>query len=338
MGSVYKRGKKRWWGSWIGLDGKQKRKPLANSRRDAERILREIERRIDFQRYELPIQESISVRKLWDMFGKSKKETVRPRTWETWLPRLEYWKEKHIKRGEVFKPFAFIEIQQIIQEELMHDLANKTINDYISVLRQVYEYARKMNVIKLNPVKDIERLTEKPTRVPRAFSRTEFDKIIHEANDFYKDLFTFLAYTGLRRNEARFLKWKDIDFNNEEIRIGMREGFTTKSKKGRVIPMHPKVKDILNRRKKSQEYIFGHKGQPYGADTWRHVLRKITDKLSIENCSLHTFRHTFATWLANAEANPFYVKELLGHSDIKTTLKYFHSTPDYKRKAIFKLK
>lgn len=338
MGNVYKRGKKRWWGKWRNLDGKIKRKSLANTKRDAEKILREIERNIDFQKYGIPVPKPTSIDKLWNNFSETKKDTIRPRTWEVWKPRLKFWKEKHLERGKEFKPFSFSEIEKIRNEALKSRFSNKTVNDYISVIKQVYKYAEKMNALQYNPINDIERLKEKIEKQLRALTEEEFEKIIEHSNDWYKDLFVFLVYTGLRRDEARFLKWTDIKLNEKLIVLGMREDFTTKSGKLRSIPIHKEVENILRKRKNESGLVWeSPKGGIFGKNVWRRVLLQTAKRAGIKNITLHTLRHTFGTWLANQKANPYYVMYLMGHRNIETTMKYFHPDVKYAFETINKL-
>ena len=63
-------------------------------------------------------------------------------------------------------------------------------------------------------------------------------------------------------------------------------------------------------------------------------LQKACKKAGVENVTWHTFRHTFATRLNRRGVDIVTVKELLGHSDIKMTIRYAHSNRDEKIRAV----
>ena len=59
--------------------------------------------------------------------------------------------------------------------------------------------------------------------------------------------------------------------------------------------------------------------------------------MGIKNATLHTFRHTFASWLVMENIDLPTIAQLLGHSDIKTTMIYSHLAPDHVKKAVERL-
>lgn len=74
--------------------------------------------------------------------------------------------------------------------------------------------------------------------------------------------------------------------------------------------------------KPSGRFIFGGDytfHRDYISQAVEEVLRQIGPDLSV-----HTLRHTFATWLIGRGVNVVRVRELMGHSDLKTTLIYVH--------------
>jgi len=252
-----------------------------------------------------------------------------------WNSRLRFWEEKH--KYKIFSPLSRLEIERII-DSLAVKLSSETINNYVNVLRQVYQYAVELKVINENPVKDVKRLQEAPRKVPRFFSEEEVKRLLEYSNPFYKDLWLFFLYTGMRRNEARFLEWSDIDFEQEVISVKNKESFTTKSKRSRIIPIHPIVKNILTVRRKESGLVFeSPEGGIFSREVWRGVLLRVAKRANVKNVTLHTFRHTFASWLVMEGIDLPTIANLLGHSDIKTTMIYSHLAPDHIKKAINRL-
>jgi len=61
----------------------------------------------------------------------------------------------------------------------------------------------------------------------------------------------------------------------------------------------------------------------------------VTDRR--ERVSFHTLRHTFASWLAMDGINPFHLKELLGHADLKLTERYSHLSESALKQAAMRI-
>ena len=67
-------------------------------------------------------------------------------------------------------------------------------------------------------------------------------------------------------------------------------------------------------------------------------FKKILKKLNIENVTFHTLRHTFATRCIEVGFDVKTLSEILGHSDVKTTLnQYVHSSFNLKQQNMNKL-
>jgi integrase len=143
--------------------------------------------------------------------------------------------------------------------------------------------------------------------------------------------------TGLRRGELFGLKWTDIDFNQRSLTV---TGDNAKSGKTRHIPLNDEAFNVLRKWKSQQGlksvYVFtGNNGRPF------HDVRTSWDKVltsaDINNFRWHDLRHTFASKLVMAGVDLNTVRELLGHTDYKMTLKYAHLAPEHKAAAVARL-
>jgi integrase len=149
---------------------------------------------------------------------------------------------------------------------------------------------------------------------------------------FKRDLIIvyILLYTGIRKGELLGLRVGDIDFTAKSLFIN---GETSKSKKGRKIPIHPTLFlhliDYLRERKKRKvkcEYLIisnnrDGKLTEHGIKHWVEKYKK----LSKVNFHLHRFRHTFACTMAKSHADITSIKNVLGHSSILMTERYLRS-------------
>jgi len=125
-----------------------------------------------------------------------------------------------------------------------------------------------------------------------------------------------------------------VDFNGGVLNINRsltRDGLrnTTKTHKGRYVPMNVIVRDTLEKRFKSKnsKYVFttqAGKPLPYDHITQRD-FKKAQLKAGLDKkIRFHDLRHTFASHFMMNGGNIYTLQKLLGHSDIKTTMIYAH--------------
>ncbi|MGB3860821.1 MAG: tyrosine-type recombinase/integrase [Candidatus Aminicenantaceae bacterium] len=93
--------------------------------------------------------------------------------------------------------------------------------------------------------------------------------------------------------------------------------------------------NILEQRRESKgSYVLEKDGSNrYDRKLWEDI-KKLTRELGIKNANIHTFRHTFASYLIMNGVDIVTVKELLGHSDITTTMRNAHLMPNHKIWAV----
>jgi integrase len=140
--------------------------------------------------------------------------------------------------------------------------------------------------------------------------------------------------TGLRRGELFSLTWGDIDLANADLAI---HGFKAKSGRTRHIPLNDEaiwaLREWRDRDSDATDIIFPGKTD----DRLNNVRRSWGSALSvagIKRFRWHDLRHTFASRLVMAGVDLNTVRELLGHSDFKTTLRYAHLAPAHKAAAV----
>jgi len=149
----------------------------------------------------------------------------------------------------------------------------------------------------------------------------------------------------MRAGELVNLKWSWIDLEEGIITVRNTETFRTKSGNERIIPINDTLKIVLNKRFpkiidiSKDEYVFTKiKGIRLNVDFVSKNFKKISRKLNLnEDYHLHTIRHTFASNLVQRGVDLYTVKELLGHSDLKTTQIYSHLKRSNLIEAVTKL-
>jgi len=137
----------------------------------------------------------------------------------------------------------------------------------------------------------------------------------------------FLIYSGgLRLGEVINLHVKDID--SDRMMMKVRQG---KGRKDRYTLLSDKALELLRayfREYKPKVWLFeGENGSRYSSRSVQEIFYKAVTKSGVrKHASVHTLRHSFATHLLESGTDIRYIQELLGHSNMKTTLIYSHIT------------
>ncbi|RXJ73295.1 integrase [Veronia nyctiphanis] len=151
--------------------------------------------------------------------------------------------------------------------------------------------------------------------------------------DYFEPLVILAMNTGLRRGELLQLAWSDISLTQKYLTV--RAG-NAKSKSGRTVPLNNEAFETLSEWRKQNpdnSYVFqGKTGVPLTdvKKPWATVL----DIALIDSFNFHDLRHHFASKLVMAGVDLNTVRELLGHSDLKMTLRYAHLAPEHKAAAV----
>jgi len=158
-----------------------------------------------------------------------------------------------------------------------------------------------------------------------SYSRTQMQN--HQDN---YDLVVLLLDTGARCGEIRTLQWSQVDLNTQTINL-----WRSKVENESVLFMTDRVHQVLLRRLKNitqsskqsyttqPRYVFEDEcGQP---KSYRNrSIRTAFDRAGLQDCSLHTLRHTHASRLVQMGMSIYEVQKILGHNDIRTTMRYSH--------------
>lgn len=143
--------------------------------------------------------------------------------------------------------------------------------------------------------------------------------------------------TGIRQGELLTLLWSDVKLG-PDASLSIR-GAVTKSGKGRHIPLNDEAKDVLRRWKAQRDddgLVFPARNGQQIAEV-KTAWRTLLGDAEIDNFRWHDMRHHFASHLVMNGVDLNTVRDLLGHADIKMTLRYAHLAPEHKMIAVQKL-
>jgi len=217
-------------------------------------------------------------------------------------------------------------------------ITKNEILDYLVKLKNSERWSSTIQNQKINAIKFFyERLLKRPKqlydlprakkewKLPAVFAEDEVKKIINAAENVKHKTMLCIAYAGgLRVSEIVSMKVKDID--SARMVITVRQG---KGRKDRQVMLSETLLILLReyyKKYKPKEYIFeGQWGGQYSSRSLQKVLEQAKQKAGVKKKgSIHAFRHSFATHLLEGGTDIFSIKELLGHSSIRTTTIYAH--------------
>ena len=249
-------------------------------------------------------------------------------------------------------------LQKFLNEEFDHGnlatngkLSTNTVYGIYSILKQVFNFALSLNLLKNNACNMIKlpTITEKPIS---AFSLQEQKKI----EEFcLKGKLNYLGiviclYTGLRLGELLALTWDDIDFNSKTLLVSKTIYLshnqiiidTPKTRTStRQIPIAENILSILKKIKEesTSNYIISSNKNTYVLPrTYQRAYKNILKKCGIKYKNFHCLRHTFATRSLEIGMDVKTLAEIMGHNNPSITLnRYSHSLIEHKRKMINKL-
>jgi integrase len=209
-----------------------------------------------------------------------------------------------------------------------------TVNRELAGLKRLFNLAEQWGLYRgRNPVKGVRFLDEDNLKA-RTLSEGEERALLSCCSPYLQDLATFAINTGLRLGDILNLTWEEVDLESGIIELRVR-----KNRRRLELPLNDQamsvVKGWFGIRK--GEYVFYN---PETGGQWKDLwlgMKKACRKAGLSDVTWHTFRHTFASRLNSNGADLVTVKELLGHADIKTTMRYAHTNREAKTSAVRRL-
>jgi integrase len=328
MGRVFKKGKY-WYVDYVA-DGRRHREKHGKYKKLAELHINEIE--LQIAREELRIPNDAAIDKFFENFLNCAEAHVRPKTLEKHRTVISNFEEFRSK----FKSVNILsKVSRRFVEEFKLSRLNKvsmtTVNHDVKVLSIIFNHAVEKNLLRRNPVKDVKRFSVE-TRQDRFFSREEIRKILDNCSQQMYSAYMILLHTGMRKGELANLEWDDVDLERRIIKVGPKDGWSPKGNKGTEIPINDDLHEVLIRqrgRSTGTHVVEKANKKPYYRGLWLK-FKRLARKLGIKDANIHTFRHTFASYLVMKGIDILTVKELLGHSDITMTMRYAHLIPSHK--------
>ncbi|MBM1817414.1 site-specific integrase [Pseudosulfitobacter pseudonitzschiae] len=221
------------------------------------------------------------------------------------------------------------DIEKLVKRRIDSGAAPASVNRLTILARYMFNLAKtkwKIQGITENPTSAVNLLPVDNKR-ERYLSDDETvrlcDAVNRNQNKELRHIVAALILTGARRSEVLDATWNEIDFERRSWRITRTKGGT-----GRHIPINDQLMTLLRHMQKrntgKSRYIFGNpkSGKPYVSVF--HSWNTARTRAGLPDVRMHDLRHNFASLLINSRRSIYEVKELLGHTQIKTTMRYAH--------------
>jgi integrase len=145
---------------------------------------------------------------------------------------------------------------------------------------------------------------------------------------------------GLRRGELLGLTWERIELEADYGLSARLTLYDTKSGKPRGVPLNDDAVQALASVEKDQAERTGLVFRRRGGTAWGQIRTAFAGALiraGITHFRFHDLRHTFASHFMMRGGSLYGLKEILGHSDLKMTMRYAHLSPQHLRAGVMKL-
>lgn len=328
MAHIYPRNKT-WWIAWY-QDGRLFRRSLrVKDKKLALHLKRKKE--VELEEGRAFIIKDMTWTAFYDEYAGHYKSTRAPKTYEQM-----YYLTKSFTAWAQPKKLVHITLpllRRYIDHLIEAKMSPATVNHFIKIMKTMLTYAVDQRYLHENPARKLQKmkLTVNP---PRFLTKDEAQKLlkVSKGRPVYAMIATAI-YTGVRPAELINLEWQDFDLRKGTLTVRNKEGFKTKSRKFRVIPLPKQLIMILKPYRRAGGLCFGeYKIAP------RIALGTVLKKAELQNVTWHDMRHTYASHLAMSGVDIPTISQLLGHADIKTTMIYAHLTESHKRDAVGKLR
>jgi len=163
-------------------------------------------------------------------------------------------------------------------------------------------------------------------------------KIAEKEYPHMLSVLTCACMTGMRRGEIETLRWDDVDLEARWIKVKVENN---KSREEKEIPINKTLlfvlEDLKRLEKADSGYVFVYHNRRLNRVSRAPVkfhFEQIVEKAGLKGkAHFHLLRHTVASALARAGADPVSIQYMLGHANLSTTEIYLHPHEDAKRKA-----
>jgi integrase len=210
-----------------------------------------------------------------------------------------------------------------------------TVNKMLTVLALAMEEAVKTNVFSSNPARGLNVQGEQRAAQRRsAFTLEQFRALVAATEGEWRTMILLAGYTGGRQQELAKVKWSQVDFAGGRITLER-----TKTGDDHWLPLHPALAAHLRAEAKETGFVLPTMATMQRRGISNNFRRAVLPLIGIKQAygdragvgrtlaaySLHSFRHSLASWLAEAGVEERVRMLLIGHEDKRVSRSYTHT-------------
>ncbi len=218
---------------------------------------------------------------------------------------------------------------------------------HLESVRAALNRAVDWDLLDANPAARVKMPINRATFQRRALTGDEISVIETQWESPVRQWAMLCLWAGLRRGEATYLAWDDVDLEGQVLAITakLEFGFSPKGTRYRegapdLVPLVPWLASELAGLPREGRFVFdsGDDTPLRSPDRWWYHVRKAARRFDMsDDVRPHTLRHTFATQLALAGVSRSVIHHITRHLDAATTDRYIHPTIDDAKREIAKL-
>lgn len=234
-------------------------------------------------------------------------------------------------------------ISHFIKQKQKEGLSPKTINNILTTMGTIFNWAIENDYIMFNPVLRVKKLKIVKDEM-NFLSEDEINLILDYAKIYYSDFYPLLLtaiYSGMRRGEILALTWDCVNFVKSTLKVNKtlyKGQFTTPKTQNsiREIKVPKMVIEVLKELKNSSKQnelnlVFAQEnGKFIDADNMvKRRFNKVLDGAGVSRIRFHDLRHTYASLLIAKDVNIKYIQKQMGHASFEITMNtYAHLMPE----------
>jgi integrase len=252
---------------------------------------------------------------LWRLYSTLRAPYLQPDTIRTF---------KHTKKfllnslpDKPAQEYTGLDLLQIVQQAIAKGRKPNGVNVNLRCLHSFGRWCAKQKLLPQdNPFANVELL--KVTRAPiRYLSHEEFRKIFQaEKSQTMRSIYLVALLTGQRCGDVLRLTWENVDMSRMALRVR-----NSKTNRLNTIPLHPMLMEVLHDLGVKQSGpLFG---QHFTPGYVSHRFLATARRAKVQDCTFHTLRKTFASWLALSGIGLHEIQKLLGHASVMLTERYY---------------
>ena len=284
--------------------------------------------------------------------AKGRVQRKRPGTVQNEHQAIARWRSHlgHVRVDKIATPMVASFVKKRLKGGLfgqrkLEPVSERTANLDVIVLRNVLNAA--IDDGHLRDLPRIKLLKEAPTPKRRLLTPAEFASLIKAAKTRCKnngaqlaDYLFFLAFSGVREQEALRIRWRDVDFEHERITIGT-DGLS-KNRESRIVEFNPNLRAHLIHMKRNRApdcaWLFPspRRGpRDEHARSFRESLKIARKAADLEWVGFHDLRHYFCSICVMAGIDFMTIAAWAGHKDggILIGKVYGHLLDEHRQRA-----